>query len=165
MIVVAIIAVIAAIAIPNMAQAKRTAEEKRAWQMVRAIFSGQQRYKEKNGTYATSLRTLAASGLAPANFTATGSDVQPFGYWEYSTRVPTGANATVSFRVMAEPVGSSTANRLQQGDQIFFMLESGAMYTHRYYQGCSLSHGDTSIQSSPDSDFGNGDIYLPTDGI
>ena len=164
MIVISIIAVIAALAIPSIVESRRLAEERAALGMLRSIYSGQQAHKAKFGTYAADLPTLVADGMMPGSpFKTSGGPVQTKGMWEYSTRVPFGGDASVSFAIMAEPVGTTTADRYKHGDQIYFMLDTGAIYTHREPSGCSLMHGDATIQSFDDASIIA--TYPPTDGL
>jgi prepilin-type N-terminal cleavage/methylation domain-containing protein len=164
MIVISVISILATLTIPSMMESRRATEEKRAWQTLRSIFDAQTEYKRKNDVYAAGLPDLVAAGFLTQYFTATDGATQPLGNWEYATVIPNGGDAGSQFRIMAEPYAgpnnTSTAARLAQGDQIYFMVESGQVFTHRYYQGCSLQHGLVTIQTTDPSTF-----YPATDGL
>src|SRR5262249_3972334 len=145
MISISVIAALAAIALPNIMDARRVAQERKAVVTIKAIYAAQLQYRAKNGVYAASVNELVLKGLLADPFKGTGATVQPNGFWEFATRVPSIAPVSPAdkFRIMCEPVGTTTADRLRTGDQIYFMLENGQLYTHRYQAGCSLSHGDS----------------------
>jgi hypothetical protein len=66
--------------------------------------------------------------------------------------------------VAMQPAGANTTERLKWGDQMYFMTETGMMFTHRYGSGCSLTHATTSITSVDDSAFGSPTYYPFSDG-
>ncbi len=84
MIVVAIIALLAAIAIPNLMSAKRTANTAAAKANVRALSTAAEVFATgHNGTYPTTVDSVAATGIVPyiaAATTLCGNTVQGYGY-------------------------------------------------------------------------------------
>src|SRR3712207_9102218 len=89
LIVVAIIGIIAAIAIPNLLASRRAANEASAISSLRTISSAQATYSSTvgNGSYATSLATLQGQGLIDGKLaTATNSANAMSGYLD-RTRV------------------------------------------------------------------------------
>ena len=168
MIVVSIISVLAAVAVPRMLDAQRQAQKTKAIAQLRQIYDAQQRYKDKNGTYAPNLATLVAAGLCYSPFKSTFLGIQPNGYYEYQTGIPSAAtavpavpnatlNATLRFRVGCGPVGTSLNDRLLRGDQMFYMLETGQIYEHKA-PSCSLNHLASTLGSESDAQFGS---YYP----
>jgi len=163
MIVISIISVLAAFAIPQMLDAQRQAQRSRALATMKQIFDAQMRYKEKNGTYAPNIATLVAAKILSSPFTTTTLGMQTIGYYEYDTCVPvpssaslsvtSQANATVRFRVGAQPIGTSDSDRLKRGQQMFMLLETGRFYEHKA-PACNLSHVESTIDSTHDSAFG-----------
>ena len=84
MIVVAIIALLAAIAIPNLMSAKRTANTAAAKANVRALSTAAEVFATgHNGTYPTTVDIVPATGIVPyiaAAETLCGKTVQGYGY-------------------------------------------------------------------------------------
>jgi prepilin-type N-terminal cleavage/methylation domain-containing protein len=164
MIVISIVSVVAAIAVPRFMDAQKQAQRTRAIAILRQIWDAQQNFHRKNGVYAVNLPQLVSAGLLAEPFSATNFGLQKNGYYEYYTCVPTytssatpislAANPTMRFRVGCQPVGTDTNNRLRAGDQMFFMLETGRIYVHKP-PACSLQHVDSSCSSGSDSLFGS----------
>ncbi len=163
-VVISIISVLAAFAIPKMLDAQRQAQKVKAIAVMRQIFDAQQRYREKNGTYAANLAVLVAAKLLTDPFKATNLGLQNSGYFEFQTRVPLGstavppignatANSAVRFRVGCAPTGTTTDDRLKRGDQMLFMIENGLVFEHRPPE-CSLQHLDSTLLNESDTSFG-----------
>ena len=169
MIVITIISVLAAFAIPKLLEAQRAAQKTKALAALRQIYDAQQRYREKNGVYAPNLATLVAAGILKEPFNRTNLGPQPIGYFDFQTRVPSGAsavppitsaaaNAAVRFRVGCAPVGTTTVEKLKRGDQMLFMLENGHIFEHKP-PICGLLHLESTLQSESDTQFGG--YYTP----
>lgn len=165
MIVVSIISCLAAIAVPRMLEAQRQAHKTKAIAQMRQLYDAQQRYREKNGTYAPNIAALVAAGLVTSPFKSTFLGIQQVGYYEYQTSIPavgtavnpppnSTVNAQLRFRIGCEPVGTTTNDRLLRGDQMMFMLETGQMYEHKA-PACSLNHLSTTLGSESDTQFGS----------
>src|SRR5262245_18344738 len=113
MIVVAIIAIILAIAIPSLFGAKKAANESAAISALRSVGTAQTRYRLRFGTYAP-LATLTSSGLMDSSF----ADAERSGYLFAE---PTPINAYV-WAMDAAPVSPGVT-----GDRCFFVDESGVI--------------------------------------
>ncbi|RLE41465.1 hypothetical protein DRJ19_05795, partial [Candidatus Woesearchaeota archaeon] len=72
MVVVAIIVVIAAIAIPNLVSSRITANQQAAVSTLQALFIQQKSYNLKNGVYADSFTNLQFSGFTGSQYTYQG---------------------------------------------------------------------------------------------
>jgi prepilin-type N-terminal cleavage/methylation domain-containing protein len=169
MIVMAVISVIALLSIPSLIESQKYARQTNAWALVRQIHMAQVNYKRQNGDYASQIRTLVAAGLLGVPFTDSDPDPQNIGgHWEFGTALPpaTFFSSTVGdfegtqsrFRAGCQPApfqgDSSTAGRLQNGDRIYVILETGVMYEHRHVDGCSLQHLMTSLSQTAEDQFG-----------
>lgn len=168
MIVVSIVSVLAAIAVPRMLEAQRQAQKTKAIAQLRQIYDAQQRYREKNGTYAANLAALVSARLLPSPFVSTNLGVQRVGYYDFQTGIPSAitgdppppsaqVNATLRFRVGCAPSGTTSADRLLRGDKMLFMLETGQIYEHRA-PSCLLNHVSSTVGSEYDTQFGT---YYP----
>ncbi len=138
LIVVAIIGIIAAIAVPGLLRARVTANETAAVSSLRSVASSQMAYSSAcgNGGYATALPILAippAGSGAPflSSDLTSGVTVPKSGYWMTmsdggSAAGPNDCNGTatsVGFYASATPLGATTGGRafaLDQGSAIYF---------------------------------------------
>ena len=124
LIVVAIIGIIAAIAIPNLLASRRAANEASAISSVRTINSAEATYSSTNtgGGYAT-LAQLGSAGLVDAKLAAAVDDTNAKSGYKFSADPATvGGNAAAGYRVNSAPVTASTGTRRFSSD------ESGIIY-------------------------------------
>ena len=121
LIVVAIIGIIAAIAIPNLLASRRAANEAAAIGTMRTIGSAQATYQSTNsaGTYA-SLSTLGSTGLVDSVVAGSSSSSLKSGYYFASDAVAN--NTSTQFDATATP-GSSSG-----GTRHFYTSETGVIY-------------------------------------
>ena len=145
LIVVAIIGIIAAIAIPNLLASRRAANEASAISSLRTISSAQATYSSTvgNGSYAASLTTLQGQGLIDGKLaTATNSTNAKSGYlFGISATTP-----SQGFTAGAAPGSSNTGTRM------FAVDESGILVA-----GTSLT-GGTVGTTAPTSTAGGSPI-------
>jgi type IV pilus assembly protein PilA len=131
LIVVAIIGIIAAIAIPNLLRARISANEASAIESVRAVHSANVAYNSVCGGYAVALNTLLTNDFLPAPLDGTpalksgyrinlvaGDGATPAGI---GTAMCAGAQS--AFFSTGTPVSASTGRRS------FAIRENGTMYT------------------------------------
>lgn len=123
LIVVAIIGIIAAIAIPNLLASRRAANEGSAQSSLRTIHSSQATYQATagNGAYATTLAALNTAGLIDSVL----SGGTKSGY-AFSIVEPAGVGATAVFGAVAYP--STTTGVSQTGTRRFGITEVGVLY-------------------------------------
>jgi prepilin-type N-terminal cleavage/methylation domain-containing protein len=141
LIVVAIIGIIAAIAIPNLLASRRAANEASAISSIRTISSAQATYSSTvgNGAYATTLSALQGQGLIDGKLaTATNSTNAKSGYFFGITA----ATPTQGFTAGAVPGSANTGTRM------FAVDESGVVVA-----GTSLT-GGTIGSAAPTSSAG-----------
>jgi type IV pilus assembly protein PilA len=120
LIVIAVIAILAAIAIPNLLSSRQSANEASAESSMRTINSAEATYRSRNPAYTT----LATLGLA-----ASGSLIDPAlaagaksGYTFVATAGDgTGASLSTNYFVTATPTGSG-------GTQNFYSDETGVIW-------------------------------------
>jgi type IV pilus assembly protein PilA len=127
LIVVAIIGIIAAIAIPNLLASRRAANEASAISSLRTISSAQATYASGvgNGSYAAALTTLQAQGLVDGKLaTATDSANAKSGYL-FGINAPTPAQG---FTAGAAPASTNTGTRMFAVDETGILV-SGASGT------------------------------------
>ena len=135
LIVVAIIGIIAAIAIPNLLASRRASNEASAIASMRTIGSAQATYLSTvgaNTTYAANLPALATANLIDSVLGAANTSTKT----GYQFTMALGATNT-QFTANADPVSSST------GTRYFFTDESGVI---RYNANQQAAVGDTPIQ-------------------
>jgi len=134
LIVVAIIGIIAAIAIPNLLASRRAANEGSAQQSIRTIHSAQVTYQATagNGAYAGTLAVLRGQTLIDTNL---GSGTKS-GY-DFAIVEQAGSGATAVFGVYGYP--DITSGVAQSGTRTFGTTEDGVM------------HGDADITAAPTS--------------
>ncbi len=130
LIVVVIIGIIAAIAIPNLLAARRSANEGSAVSAMRILHSAQTTYQSTlgNGSYAGSIGALATGGLIDrALGNATSSATPKSGYVFASAAVNTTTPPT--FHVTAVPsVSTASSTVTGTGTRDFGMTQVGAIY-------------------------------------
>ena len=124
LIVVAIIGIIAAIAIPNLLASRRAANEGSAQSSLRTIHSSQATYQATtgNGAYADALTDLRDASLID---TVLGGGTKS-GYLFTMTTDTTGVGAAAVFGTVAFP--SATTGVGQTGTRQFGITEVGVMY-------------------------------------
>ena len=113
LIVVAIIGIIAAIAIPNLLAARRSANEAGAIGTLRTIATSEQTYQSSNGVYATRAQL---AGLLDSTL-STGSGVKSGFTFAVNT-----TNSALSFNATATPVTVGST-----GQRAFYTDESGVI--------------------------------------
>jgi prepilin-type N-terminal cleavage/methylation domain-containing protein len=134
LIVVAIIGIIAAIAIPNLLASRRAANEGSAQSSLRTIHSSQATYQATsgNGAYATDLATLRGVGLVDSVLGGGSKS----GY-EFQIVEAAGTGGTAVFG--AEGFPSVTGGVSQTGTRRFGITEVGVM------------RGDANLAAEPDT--------------
>ena len=123
LIVVAIIGIIAAIAIPNLLASRRAANEGSAQSSLRTIHSSQATYQATagNGAYAANLGALNTAGLIDSVL----SGGTKSGY-DFSVVEQAGTGATAVFGSVAYP--TTTSGVSQTGTRRFGITEVGVLY-------------------------------------
>jgi len=123
LIVVAIIGIIAAIAIPNLLASRRAANEASAISSVRTINTAQATYSSTVGSsaYAASLTALQTAGLIDDKLGASGTTAKSGYHFGTATR-SVGGNASAGFFVGSAPSTASTGTRW------FSCAEDGVIY-------------------------------------
>jgi type IV pilus assembly protein PilA len=119
LIVVAIILIIAAIAIPNLMSARIAANESSAVATLRTLNTAQQNYQIVYGTYADNLAKLGGNPMAPTQAQSglvdwlLGCPAQPCpkSGFNFSIVNPQGAPIVTSYDLIATPVDASTGRR------------------------------------------------------
>jgi type IV pilus assembly protein PilA len=134
LIVVAIIGIIAAIAIPNLLASRRAANEASAQSSVRTIHTAQVVYQATMGAgaYAPNLATLQGQTLTDTVLSSGTKSGYDFAIVEQA-----GINASAVFGVYAFP--STTSGVSQTGTRTFGTTETGVM------------HGDTDLGAIPNT--------------
>jgi prepilin-type N-terminal cleavage/methylation domain-containing protein len=132
LIVVAIIGIIAAIAIPNLLASRRAANEGSAQSSLRTVFSAQATYQATagNGAFSADLATLNTSNLIDSVL----SSGTKSGYL-FAIVGQAGTGSTAVFGAKCYP--STTAGVSQTGTRRFGLTEDGVM------------RGDTTIATDP----------------
>jgi type IV pilus assembly protein PilA len=133
LIVVAIILIIAAIAIPNLLRARRSANEGSATASMRAIGNGEMIYNSSNGAFGT-LAQLSADNVID-NVLGSGTKS---GYLFSAT--PSATSPALQFTATGTPQVSTGAT--QTGARFFFMDESQVV---RFNLGGAATSGSTAI--------------------
>jgi len=127
LIVVAIIGIIAAIAIPNLLASRRAANEGSAIATMRVIFSSEATYQATagGGNYG-SLANLGTVGLVDS--VVTNSGVTPKSGYNFAAADPGIAN-WAAFDATAQPSAHTTLNPITgTGSRSFYVNEVGPMY-------------------------------------
>ncbi len=125
LIVVVIIGIIAAIAIPNLLAARRSANEGSAISSLRTTHSGQMTFQATSGAgnYAVDYPALGAAGIVDANLGST----QKSGYNFSLGKVDFSAGAPATFGARATPV--TTTGFTATGTRDFYIQTEGVMYS------------------------------------
>jgi prepilin-type N-terminal cleavage/methylation domain-containing protein len=134
LIVVAIIGIIAAIAIPNLLASRRAANEGSAQSSLRTIHSSQATYQATsgNGAFAADLAALATANLVDS---VLGGEDKSGYHFEIVEKAGTGATAV--FGAYAVPL--TTTGVSATGTRRFGITEDGVM------------HGDADLSAVPDT--------------
>ena len=138
LIVVAIIGIIAAIAIPNLLASRRAANEASAISSVRTINTAQATYSSTKGAgdYAADLGTLQGEGLIDDKLGDAGTTAKS-GYFFGTVTREVGGNTAAGYFVGASPATASTGTRW------FSSAEDGVIY--------QISTGTEGTGGIPDS--------------
>jgi type IV pilus assembly protein PilA len=134
LIVVAIIGIIAAIAIPNLLASRRAANEGSAQSSLRTIHSSQATYQATsgNGAFSTDLATLGTANLIDSVLSTGSKSGYTFAIVEQA-----GTGATAVFGAYGVP--STTSGVSATGTRRFGITEDGVM------------HGDASLAAVPNT--------------
>jgi len=130
LIVVAIIGIIAAIAVPNLIASKRAANESSALATMRIVFSAEATYQSTagGGLYGDMAALQTQSLVDPVVAAATISAGTAKSGYLFSAENITGAGVP-TFDAKAQPALHSTGSALYgTGSRSFFVNEAGAMY-------------------------------------
>jgi type IV pilus assembly protein PilA len=139
LIVVAIIGIIAAIAIPNLLASRRAANEGSAQSSLRTCHSAQATYQATtgNGAYATSMGALGTNNLLDTVLSgATAVATAKSGYY-FNVVEAAGVGGTAVFGIYGFPAVTGTVS--QTGTRRFGITEVGVMY------------GDTDLTAVPNT--------------
>lgn len=164
MIVIMVISIIAAIAIPNFMESRRAAHQKAAVQRMRQIFAAQEDFKRKFGRYADSIPELVTAKMLGDPFVTGSTLLQRVGPFAFGSTVPEfytvdgdplepEANAQTRFRIAVQPDGATLADRARNCDFMMFTTEDGKMWMHRVQAGCTLNHAMNSAKYVDDLTF------------
>ena len=129
LIVVVIIGIIAAIAIPNLIAARRSANEGSAQSVTRTIHSAQVTYQSTSGggDFAPSLATLGGAALVDSTVAGAAKS----GYTFATLNVPFARGTTpASFAVTANP-STATSGVTQTGTRSFCTSTDGVLYNRK----------------------------------
>ena len=139
LIVVAIIGIIAAIAIPNLLASRRAANEGSAQSSLRTCHSSQATYQATsgNGAYAGSMGTLGTANLIDGVLSAATSAATAKSGYYFNVVEQAGTGGTAVFGIYAFPAVTSTVS--QTGTRRFGITEVGVMY------------GDTDLTAVPNT--------------
>ncbi|MEQ1605412.1 MAG: prepilin-type N-terminal cleavage/methylation domain-containing protein [Pyrinomonadaceae bacterium] len=127
LIVVVIIGIIAAIAIPNLIASRRSANEASAVSSVRVIFGAQATYRstEGGGFYADNLAQLSNSGIVDKSLGCAADPCVKSGY-SFSIDQAVAVAGSPIWNVTAAP--SVPSGAMQTGSISFYCNEIGAIY-------------------------------------
>ena len=129
LIVVAIIGIIAAIAIPNLLASRRAANEGSALASMRVIFSSEATYQATGGAgqYGT-LANLGAAGLIDGVLTTATTATTPKSGYMFAA-APVSVTGLPAFDAKAEASAHTGSNPITgTGSRAFYTNESGVMY-------------------------------------
>ncbi len=128
LIVVAIIGIIAAIAIPNLLASRRAANEGSAQSSLRTIHSSQATYQATtgNGSYAADMGDLGDANLVDGVLAAAIDDDHAKSGYYFNVIDEDGSGGTAQFGVYAFP--AVTEGVSQTGTRVFGTTEVGVMY-------------------------------------
>jgi type IV pilus assembly protein PilA len=138
LIVVVIIGIIAAIAIPNLLAARRSANEGSAISSLRTLHGAQMTYQATSGggNYADALTTLQTPGLIDS---VLGSGTKS-GYGFTMDAVASGAGTPATFAVVAKPT-TATGSVTDTGTRDFAISTEGVIYAAPASAGITLGTG------------------------
>src|ERR1700759_4865042 len=124
LIVVVIIGIIAAIAIPNLLAARRSANEGSAISSLRTTHGAQMTYQATSGAgnYASSYAVLASTNLVDS---VLGSETKS-GYGFKTTNAASGTGTPATFAAAAKPI--TTSGVTQTGTRNFGIATEGVLY-------------------------------------
>jgi type IV pilus assembly protein PilA len=138
MIVVAIIALLAAIAIPNLLRARLAANESAAIAALKTVASAAHTYRAANPGYPATLGTLY-TGLTPPYIDGVLASGTKQGYAFVLTGINADANGNLQgFEATASPVNVGTT-----GNRRFFVDTSGVI---RYNTNATASSNDSALE-------------------
>lgn len=120
LIVIAVIAILAAIAIPNLLSSRKAANESSAISSVRTLISAQETYRSRKGTYAANNAALGTAKLVDSLLGPASGDAVKSGY-KLVTSTASGTEAS-KYTIVATPSTAGTT-----GDRSFFADESGVI--------------------------------------
>ena len=137
LIVVAIIGIIAAIAIPNLLASRRTANEGSAQSSLRTIFSAQATYQSTTGSgaFAPDLASLGGQSLIDSVLAVSDAAATPKSGYVFGIVEQAGTGTTAVFGAKCIP--STTAGISMTGTRRFGLTEVGVM------------RGDTTVATDP----------------
>jgi prepilin-type N-terminal cleavage/methylation domain-containing protein len=159
LVVVVIIGIITAIAVPNLIASRRAANETNAIANCRAVFSAQATHFSVHSSYASSFTRLLAGAYLDERFVSNGSGgragakisgyVYHFVQPSAAVTVDSTNQTTNRYTFHAHPLVSSTTNRLGSGSRTFYISsDEGIIYAG--LGDLDVSTGATAIpQSSP----------------
>jgi type IV pilus assembly protein PilE len=117
MVVVAVLAILAAVAMPNYFESVRKSRRAEAITALSTIAQRQENWRSNNAQYTLLLADLGASSPTPS------------GYYNLSLSVPAGASSSVAFMVTAtRVVGGAQAGDARCGD--FSLAASAGQYSY-----------------------------------
>ncbi len=141
LIVVAIIGIIAAIAIPNLLQARKTANEASAIGALRTIGGAEVTYQGNNQTYGTIVQMTSANlidaTIAQTYYTAPLAPKSGYQFVEEA-----GAISATAFHINADPKTPGSS-----GDRFFGIAEDGVIYFQT--SGPIIRGGSSSLPGTP----------------
>ena len=120
LIVVAIILIIAAIAIPNLMRSKMAANEASAVASLRTLNTSSVSYSTTYGSYPTALSNLAPSSTPSSTAADLIDNVLALGSksgYSFTWGLPSGGVAGTNYSINADPISSSTGQRHFYTDQ------------------------------------------------
>jgi prepilin-type N-terminal cleavage/methylation domain-containing protein len=143
LIVVAIIGIIAAIAIPNLLASRRAANEGSAQQSLRTLHSSEATYQATtgNGQFAD-LNGLLGAGLIDATLASTTKS----GYKFLATATPSNATALALFKATANPI--TTTGVSQTGTRKFGIAQDGVMHVDAVPANLATALTDAELTST-----------------
>lgn len=150
LIVVAIIGIIAAIAIPNLIASRRSANEASAISSIRVVFGAQATYRstEGNGYFADNLTELRTSGIIdPLLGCATDPCLKSGYYFDIDTIPGSPATHPPLWNLTAVPMTPTGA--MQTGSLSYYSNEIGSIY-YRIGATAPVAGVTTSVRSPTD---------------
>ena len=151
LIVVVIIGIIAAIAIPNLLAARRSANEGSATSAMRILHSAQTTYQATvgNGSFAASMAALGTGGLIDRTLSSAGASTSPDKSGYYFTTAPiVVSGAPDRFNITGDPlVSTATSTVTGTGTRQFGMTNVGAIYA-KVALGPSVPFTDTVLNAA-----------------